>query len=351
MENQAAGETSSTESQITSIHPPPPPPPPPAALGGNHMKRSPSELAMAELFNFNAASDLTQNSIFYHQTFHELTDQLLAEDLSFGFKNREMMNGFPSDNVWAENPTPHKRTRINIAAAIDSQSSICGRGNWSGGSDHKPKKCSEESEIMARGTSSGSSAGDQLSDDEVGPCEQSLDPTHLKRIRRMVSNRESARRSRKRKQAHMADLETQVDRLRGENSSLYKQFSNATQHYREADTNNRVLKSDVEALRAKVKLAEDIVTRGSLTCGLNQLLQSHLSTPQPAVTNQNNLRQLSNVPVSVSVSPTITVHGDNNANSSSYATGMPHNSSLNASDINNGILNSDAASCVSEIWH
>lgn len=44
----------------------------------------------------------------------------------------------------------------------------------------------------------------------------------------------------------------QVDRLRGENASLYKQFINTTQHYKEADTNNRVLKSDVEALRAKV---------------------------------------------------------------------------------------------------
>lgn len=44
----------------------------------------------------------------------------------------------------------------------------------------------------------------------------------------------------------------QVEQLRGENSSLYKQFSDATQQYRNADTTNRVLKSDVEAMRAKV---------------------------------------------------------------------------------------------------
>lgn len=55
-------------------------------------------------------------------------------------------------------------------------------GNWSSESKQKPKKCSEESEIIARGTSSGSSGGQ--SDDETGPCEQSIDPTYLKRIRR-----------------------------------------------------------------------------------------------------------------------------------------------------------------------
>lgn len=68
----------------------------------------------------------------------------------------------------------------------------------------------------------------------------------------MVSNRESARRSRKRKLQHKQELESEVERLRADNESLHKQFTQATHHYRSADTNNRVLKSDVEALRAKV---------------------------------------------------------------------------------------------------
>jgi len=46
----------------------------------------------------------------------------------------------------------------------------------------------------------------------------------------------------------------QVEKLKVENATLYKQFNDASQHFREADTNNRVLKSDVEALRAKVLL-------------------------------------------------------------------------------------------------
>jgi len=44
----------------------------------------------------------------------------------------------------------------------------------------------------------------------------------------------------------------QVERLRQENSHLFKQLRDASQQFHDADTNNRVLKSDVEALRAKV---------------------------------------------------------------------------------------------------
>ncbi|PWA84041.1 hypothetical protein CTI12_AA154290 [Artemisia annua] len=84
---------------------------------------------------------------------------------------------------------------------------------------------------------------------EAGQCEQSNDQMDVKRIKRMVSNRESARRSRKRKQAHLTDLEQQVEQLVGEYSTLFKQLMNASQQFKDASPNNRVLKSDVEALR------------------------------------------------------------------------------------------------------
>jgi len=44
----------------------------------------------------------------------------------------------------------------------------------------------------------------------------------------------------------------QVDQLRGENTSLFKQLTDANQQFTTAVTDNRILKSDVEALRVKV---------------------------------------------------------------------------------------------------
>ncbi|MFS8017401.1 hypothetical protein Hanom_Chr15g01379941 [Helianthus anomalus] len=43
-----------------------------------------------------------------------------------------------------------------------------------------------------------------------------------------------------------------MELLRGEYSDLFKQLMSASHQFKEASTNNRVLKSEVEALRAKV---------------------------------------------------------------------------------------------------
>ncbi|XP_022860913.1 light-inducible protein CPRF2-like [Olea europaea var. sylvestris] len=132
-----------------------------------------------------------------------------------------------------------------------------------------PKK----SGAQVKSTTSGSS-GEQSDDDEgEGETETTLnmDPADAKRVRRMLSNRESARRSRRRKQAHLTELETQVSQLRVENSSLMKKLSDISQKYNEAAVDNRVLKADVETLRAKVKMAEEAVKR---VTGLGPLFQS-----------------------------------------------------------------------------
>jgi peptidoglycan hydrolase CwlO-like protein len=69
---------------------------------------------------------------------------------------------------------------------------------------------------------------------------------------RKQSNRESARRSRSRKAAHLNELEAQVSQLRVENSSLLRRLADVNQKYNDAAVDNRVLKADVETLRAKV---------------------------------------------------------------------------------------------------
>ncbi|MBA0861471.1 hypothetical protein Goshw_028100 [Gossypium schwendimanii] len=105
-------------------------------------------------------------------------------------------------------------------------------------------------------TSTGSSK-EQSDEDEVeGENEtmENMDPADVKRVRRMLSNRESARRSRRRKQAHLTELESQV-----------------CQRYNEAAVNNRILKADVETLKAKVKMAVEAVKR---TTGLNPVFHA-----------------------------------------------------------------------------
>ncbi|XVF89505.1 hypothetical protein PTKIN_Ptkin19aG0135000 [Pterospermum kingtungense] len=132
--------------------------------------------------------------------------------------------------LWQNNLTPKPMESI-----LDSQTSI--HGNY-------PKN----SENEFKGATSASSDRDQSGDDDdkedaetdAGNSEQSLDPSQ-----------QSARRSRKRKQEHFTDLEFQAERLRGEKDSLCKQLANARQQFLDADTNNRVLKLDVESLIAK----------------------------------------------------------------------------------------------------
>ncbi|XP_027349622.1 light-inducible protein CPRF2 isoform X2 [Abrus precatorius] len=119
--------------------------------------------------------------------------------------------------------------------------------------------------VVMMPTLSGSSK--EQSDDEEAEGEinmtDNMNPADVKRVRR-----ESARRSRRRKQAHLSELETQVSQLRGENSSLLKRLTDVSQEYNNAAVDNRVLKADVETLRAKVKMAEETVKR---ITGLNPM--------------------------------------------------------------------------------
>lgn len=257
---------------------------------------------------------------------------LAGTDVFTAFQNLlpDAMTSFSAcgltDSLCSQNLTPNHST---ITATIDSQSSMCGTVG-SPVSANKP----DIGENHTKGASSGSS---EPSDEDD---EQSTNPADIKRLRRKSSNRESARRSRRRKQAHLTDLELQVEKLKVENATLYKQFTDASQHFREAVTNNRVLKSDVEALRAKVKLAEDMVTRGSFTTLNNQLLQ----TQCPPQVNTTTLRRMAHV------SPTITVQG-NDASFNGVIVGQNSamgNLDMAYNDINNGVM-SDAMSCGS-IW-
>nr|GMD97087.1 basic leucine zipper 9 [Ipomoea batatas] len=204
------------------------------------MKKSPSEQALAELFggknnggdkDIISSGDLDQHPSLF----------LINQDIMHGLSIFNPLSDH--DNYWSKKTTP-------THGPGDAQSSTCvGFRN----SSIKPNG----SDNQMTGATSGSSHELYEDDDmEAGggdACEQSgVNNTDVKRTKRMASNRESARRSRRRKQEQLAELENQVDQLRGENASLFKQLTDAAQQYKDSSTNNRVLKSDVEALRAKV---------------------------------------------------------------------------------------------------
>ncbi|KAL8264067.1 hypothetical protein R6Q59_022197 [Mikania micrantha] len=260
-----------------------------------------------------------------------------SPDLAVQYRNPDNLSGFSrSDGItrnppWSQNLNPKNST---VMMNMDSQSSICAERPTS---DTNPK-------LVDNNVIEASSDYDQSDDDaeiEAGQCELSNDQMDIKKHKRKVSNRDSARRSRKRKQAHLTDLEKQVGLLRGEYSDLFKQLTNASRQFKDASTNNRVLKSEVEALRAKVKLAEDMLARGSITSSLNHLLQNHLTTPQ--MFNCQNVSRMANI------SPTITIHGEDHGPCPDLPVlGMVEPGAY-PDMFKNGII-SDAGSCVSNMW-
>ncbi|XP_035550839.1 light-inducible protein CPRF2-like isoform X1 [Juglans regia] len=145
-----------------------------------------------------------------------------------------------------------------------------------------------KSGVQIRQTTSGSSREDSDDDELEGDMETPGNNTDVKRARRMLSNRESARRSRSRKQAHMNELETQVSQLRAENSTLLERLSDMNQKYEQSGVDNRILKADIEALRANVKMAEETVKRLTNLPQMNLAMANMPSAGMPFACNPMN---------------------------------------------------------------
>ncbi|KAL0314646.1 UNVERIFIED_CONTAM: bZIP transcription factor 44 [Sesamum angustifolium] len=77
--------------------------------------------------------------------------------------------------------------------------------------------------------------------------------------KRMQSNRESARRSRLRKQKHLDDLMAQVAQLKKENGQTLSSINVTTQHYVNVEAENSVLRAQMMELTQRLQSLNEIL--------------------------------------------------------------------------------------------
>ncbi|XP_015058074.1 bZIP transcription factor 11-like [Solanum pennellii] len=104
------------------------------------------------------------------------------------------------------------------------------------------------------GTSSGSSFIQNSGSEE--DLQQLMDQRKRKR---MISNRESARRSRMRKQKHLDDLMSQVTNLRKENNQILTSMNVTTQHYLNVEAENSILRAQLSELSRRLESLNEII--------------------------------------------------------------------------------------------
>lgn len=77
--------------------------------------------------------------------------------------------------------------------------------------------------------------------------------------KRKQSNRESAKRSRMRKQQHVDEMTNQVSQLRKENNEIVKSINITTQHYLNVETENSILRAQMNELSQRLQSLNNII--------------------------------------------------------------------------------------------
>ncbi|KAH1040442.1 hypothetical protein J1N35_042185 [Gossypium stocksii] len=102
-------------------------------------------------------------------------------------------------------------------------------------------------------TSSGSSATQINSGSEEALMDE-------RKRKRMISNRESARRSRMRKQKHLDDLMTQLTQLQKQNHEIITNINFTTQHLLNVESENSVLRAQLNELTHRLQSLNEIIS-------------------------------------------------------------------------------------------
>ncbi|XP_044509423.1 bZIP transcription factor 11-like [Mangifera indica] len=148
------------------------------------------------------------------------------------------------------------------------------------------------------GSSSGASSGGSVL--QSSGSEEDLRALMDQRKRkRMISNRESARRSRLRKQKHLDDLMAQAAHLRKENHQILTNINISTQHFLNIEAENLVLRAQLDELSHRLQYLDEIITFLSTTSANNTTAMyggaSSFITESPVTDNFMNPINFSNL--------------------------------------------------------
>lgn len=110
------------------------------------------------------------------------------------------------------------------------------------------------------GCSSGTCSGSSQLKLESMKSEEDSEMMDQRKRKRMISNRESARRSRMKKQKHLDELTGQVSQLQAENSHILTNLSLVTQLRRDVEAENSVLMAQVAELNHRLQSLNEILS-------------------------------------------------------------------------------------------
>ncbi|WCJ31497.1 basic leucine-zipper 7 [Euphorbia peplus] len=122
-------------------------------------------------------------------------------------------------------------------------------GGSSSGSDQDPNEPNRSDQNQQDNSNSSSDEPNQTTTSVIDE----------RKRRRMLSNRESARRSRMRKQKHLENLRNQLNRLRIENRDLTNRFRFIMYHWNSVRRDNDRLRSEHSMLRQKLSNLSQIM--------------------------------------------------------------------------------------------
>lgn len=109
-------------------------------------------------------------------------------------------------------------------------------------------------------TSSGNSTGSTQILNSGSEEDLQVSMLDERKRKRMLSNRESARRSRMRKQKHLDDLIGQVAQLKKENNNILSNINLTSQQYANVEAENSVLRAQMMELSQRLQSLNEILS-------------------------------------------------------------------------------------------